>query len=366
MKKLLLRNHQSPGDICMLAYAIKCLHETYPGRFLTDFRGTSRELFHYNPYITPLDEKDGGVTVINAEYPLVHRSNEYPHHFIHAFVRDLETKLDIRIEFSKFQGFIPIGEEEQHWYSAVHEIRGEDPPYWIVNAGHKYDFTAKQWEYARYQQVADRFPETLFVQVGQTDHCHPRLEGDNVINLVGKTDTRQLIRLVYNSFGVITPVSFPMHLAYGVPAHPRFHRLSRACIVLSGGREPSHWQFGPNLQFLHTCGMLPCCDNGGCWKSRVVPLGDGDEKDRSLCLYPTATPSGQAIPKCMDMITVDEVCRKVEMFNASLDCPLPTSGDAGASTVACRDAAPSVPPERGRVPSPRREAKKRRAGKARS
>jgi len=319
MRKLVLKNHQSPGDVCMLAYAVKCLHESHPGDFLTDFHGTAREIFDYSPYVTELDEDDADVTVIEPEYPLIHRSNEYPYHFIHGFVHDLEARLGIRIGLSKFQGFISIGEEEKRWHSAVRETRGDDPPYWIINAGHKWDFTAKQWEFARFQQIVDRFPDLVFVQVGQADHCHPRLEGDNVIHLVGKTDTRQLIRLVYNSFGVITPVSLPMHLAYGVPAHPRFGRCSRACVVLSGGREPSHWQFGPNLQFLHTCGMLPCCDNGGCWKSRVVPLGDADEKDRSLCLYPTKTQSGQVIARCMDMISADEVCRKVEMYHACLD-----------------------------------------------
>ena len=317
-RKLLLKNNQSPGDICMLAYAIKSLHESHPGKFVTGFRGTAREIFECNPYVTELDESDREVTVIKLEYPLIHRSNEYPYHFVHAFVRDLEIKLGIRIQLSEFQGFIPIGDEEKNWHSTVHEIRGDDPPYWVINAGHKQDYTAKQWEHARFQQVINRFPETVFVQIGAREHCHPKLEGGNLISLVGKTDTRQLIRLVYNSFGVITPVSFPMHLAYGVPAHPRFGRKSRAAIVLSGGREPSHWQFGPNLQFLHTCGMLPCCDNGGCWRARVVPLGDGDPKDRSLCDFPTKTRSGQVIAKCMDMITADEVCSKIELYNAFL------------------------------------------------
>jgi len=323
VKKIILQNNQAPGDVCMLAYAIKCLHEGHPGRFLTDFQGTAREIFAYSPYITDLDPSDKDVRVLKAEYPLVHRSNEYPNHFIHAFVKDLEIKLRIRIGSTKFQGFITIGEEEKRCHSAVHEIRGDDPPFWVINAGHKRDFTAKQWEFARYQEIVGRFPETVFVQIGESEHCHPKLEGDNLISLVGKTDTRQLIRLVYNSFGVISPVSLPMHLAYGVPAHPRFRRRSRAAVILSGGREPSHWQFGPNMQFLHTCGMLPCCDNGGCWKSRVTPLGDGDEKDRSLCQFPTETRSGQVIPKCMDMITIDEVSSKIEMFNAALKYRLP-------------------------------------------
>jgi hypothetical protein len=63
---------------------------------------------------------------------------------------------------------------------------------------------------------------------------------------------------------------------------------------------------------------MPCCDDGGCWKSRVVPLGDGDEKDRAnLCLYPMETlykGSKQAISKCMASITTEDVIRAVERF----------------------------------------------------
>jgi hypothetical protein len=105
-----------------------------------------------------------------------------------------------------------------------------------------------------------------------------------------------------------------MHLAYAIPPHPRFQRKSRACIVIAGGREPNHWQMGANQQFLHTCGMLDCCDNGGCWNSRVIPLDDGDEKNKSLCLHPIKLTSGQTIPKCLDMISDDEVCCIIDKY----------------------------------------------------
>jgi hypothetical protein len=57
--------------------------------------------------------------------------------------------------------------------------------------------------------------------------------------------------------------------------------------------------------------MLPCCDNGGCWKSRVVPLGDGDDKDRpeELCVDVVG-----GLPRCMDMITADDVIRRIELY----------------------------------------------------
>ena len=60
-------------------------------------------------------------------------------------------------------------------------------------------------------------------------------------------------------------------------------------------------------------GSLLCCDNGGCWKARTVPLGDGDEKDREehLCVDVVGH-----LPHCMDMITAEDVVRRIELYFA--------------------------------------------------
>lgn len=318
-KKLIFQNHQSPGDIVMLLYGIASLHKSHPGKFLTDVRVTARELFDGCKFITPLDEKDPEVGILKCDYPDIHKSNAYPVRFATAFGNFLEDKIGVKIVSTRFSGLIEITPQEHSWLSAVNEILGRDVPYWIINAGHKKDFTAKAWSFARYQELVARFPDVWFVQVGAKEHVHPKLTGDNVINMVGKTDTRQLVRLVYNSFGVISGVSFPMHLSYAVPAHPRFNRKSRASIVIAGGREPAHWEHGPDQQFLHTCGMLPCCDQGGCWKSRVVPIHDGDSKDNSLCLSPVLLEDGQWIGQCMAMIEVEDVARAVKRYMDNLD-----------------------------------------------
>jgi ADP-heptose:LPS heptosyltransferase len=313
-KKIILRNLQSPGDIVVLAYAIKALHEQYPGKYITDIDTSCNEIFEGNPYISKLNRNDISVKVLNMEYPTINESNEKPYHFVNSFLDDLSNKLNIRLKPTAWTGAIWIKPEEEEWYSTVREMVNSDPPFWVINAGHKYDFTAKAWDFDRYQAIIDKFPNTTFVQVGHSDHLHPKLTGKNLINLVGKTDNRQLIRLVWNSFGVITPISFPMHLAYALRPHPRYNRKSRACIVIAGGREPNHWQAASSQQFVHTCGMLDCCDLGGCWKSRVVSLNDGDEQDRSLCLYPVKTISGQFIAKCMNLITTEEVCNLINRY----------------------------------------------------
>jgi ADP-heptose:LPS heptosyltransferase len=184
--------------------------------------------------------------------------------------------------------------------------------YWIVFAGGKHDYTAKWWDPASYQRVVDHFRgRILFVQCGDADHWHPRLHG--VLDLVGKTDLRQLVRLVYHADGVLCPVSFGMHLAAAVETKPGKPR-NRACVVVAGGREPPHWEAYPHHQPISTNGALPCCDNGGCWKSRCQLVGDGDEKDQNPCEHPVQITPDLRIPRCMHMITAEDVVRRIEMY----------------------------------------------------
>jgi len=64
-----------------------------------------------------------------------------------------------------------------------------------------------------------------------------------------------------------------MHLASAVESKIS-KKHNRACVVIAGGREPVHWEAYPTHQFIHTIGALSCCQNGGCWRSRTIPLGD--------------------------------------------------------------------------------------------
>lgn len=312
-RRILLRNALSPGDIITLTAAVRDLHLTHPGRFLTDVRTSCSALWEHNPYVTPLDEKASGVEELLCEYPLIHRSNHAPYHMIHGFRMFLEEKLGVRIDAHAFRGDIHLSAQEKSWMSQVEETEGLGTRFWIVVNGGKRDFTAKWWDPDRMQQVVDHFrSRILFVQCGEAGHFHPKLTG--VVDLVGKTTLRQLIRLMYHADGVVCPVTMAMHLAAAVETRPG-RRRNRPCVVIAGGREPSHWEAYPHHQYLHTNGSLPCCDQGGCWKSRVEPLYDKDPKDSSLCLYPVTQPSsGRLLPKCLDMVTVADVIRAIERY----------------------------------------------------
>lgn len=317
MRKLILTHFLSPGDVLMLTAVVRDLHLTFPGQFATDVRTSCGALWEHNPYITPLSEDDPDVEVIACEYPLIHQSNTLPYHFIHAFRLFLSERLGVEIRPSAFKGDVHLTEQEKTWMSQVDEITGTyGTRFWIIVSGGKKDFTNKWWDPARYQEVVNHFAgRILFVQCGEAgrDHVHQPL--DNVIDLVGKTDLRQMVRLMHHADGVVCPVTMFMHLAAAVEtrqARPR----NRPCVVVAGGREPSQWEAYPHHQFLHTNGCLPCCDEGGCWKSRVVPLGDGDEKDASLCLFPVVTESQATIPKCLELIRPRQVIQAMERFLA--------------------------------------------------
>ncbi len=327
MRKLILTNFQSPGDIVMLTAAVRDLHRAYPDEFLTDVRTSCPALWEYNPYITPLGEDDPGVEVIECHYPIINQSNQTPVHFLHGFPSYLNERLGLRIRVTDYKGDIHIGEPEREWFERVRSRAGTPEPFWLLVSGGKFDYTIKWWDHARYEEVIEHFRGRIqFVQVGEAGHHHPPLRG--AIDLRGQTDLRQLVRLVYHAQGVISPISLLMHLAAAVETPPGRPR-SRPCVVVAGGREPPHFTAYPHHQFIHTVGALRCCDDGGCWKSRTLPLGDGDPKDHpdELCVDVVGR-----LPRCMHMITAAEVIRRVELyFDGGALAYLPATESAGAA-----------------------------------
>lgn len=308
--------------------------------FETWVHTSAGSLWDNNPLVKQQPTTIAEIEDIQCAYPLIHRSNRSPFHFIHGFMQDLGSKLGVKIDPTEFKGDVYLSADEQRWMSQVQEITRMQLPYWIIGAGGKFDFTAKWWPSERYQQVVDHFRgRILFVQVGEKHHHHPSLNG--VLDLCGKTDLRQMIRLMHHAQGVLCPVTLHMHLAAAVPVRKGMPK-NRPCVVVAGGREPAQWEAYPHHQYLHRNGLLPCCDQGGCWKSRVVPLGDNDPKDElsKLCTHVVhlrdpsksyrrkpaeALPSHALpeaservvtdyLPRCLDMVAVGDVIRAISLY----------------------------------------------------
>jgi len=297
-----------PGDLLVLSATLRELHFWYEGQFETDVVSDFPAIWENNPYVTPLDEERDNVIVIDLVYPQAALSNYTPAHFIGSFVDHLNREFNLRLSISDFRGEVYLSDRDLQSTPQVAELCGVETPYWIIVSGGKYDSTVKWWDQDRYQEVVDHFRgKVLFVQVGQPGFHHPRLSG--VLDLRGRTDLRGLMRLVYHSQGVFSPVTFPMHLNAAVPLKGE---QPRGGVVVAGGREPPNWYAYPTQQVLHTVGSLPCCADGGCWRSRVHGLFDGDENDEEnlLCLNVV----DDHLPKCMDMISAERAITAIESY----------------------------------------------------
>ncbi|HJX50065.1 MAG TPA: hypothetical protein VJ438_01245, partial [Candidatus Nanoarchaeia archaeon] len=212
--------------------------------------------------------------------------------------------------FARQRGDLHLTTKEKQT-NIVKDIYGVDK-YWVIAPGGKRDCTCKIWDWRRFQKVIDYFDGKIkFVSIGRSDHLIEKLDG--VINLVDKFNEfpRDLVPLVYNSEGCVSGPSFLMHFAAAMP--PRYGNERKPCVAIFGGREPSMWSTYHNHQVLHTNGAFACCDNGGCWQSRVVPLQKDADKHTRICHLPIKS-VGKSIPSCMDSITSSDVIRAIEKY----------------------------------------------------
>jgi hypothetical protein len=92
----------------------------------------------------------------------------------------------------------------------------------------------------------------------------------------------------------------------------------RPAVCLLSGFLPPSWVWYGTSMLLCKAQALPCWrEKPGCWRSRVVPLGDGDSKDRdSLCRLPVVGEE-ESVPKCMQLITAEEVMAVVLTYNGT-------------------------------------------------
>ena len=300
MKKLILRANLCPGDILTLTAAVESLHLTYPGEYVTDVRTTTPEIWQHNPRITPLDDNDSEVEKLDLKYPSINRSNQEHVPFLGGYTEDLGRKLGRPLTLKVNRPFLYLSDAEKTWIDQVqhHVTGGRKIAFWLINAGIKNDYTAKAWPVEYFQEVVDRtHGRVQWVQIGSDEHDHPRLTG--VIDLRGKTDHRQLIRLAWHARGGLGPVTYLQHLCAA---------WEKPYLCLLGGREPVTWTQYPLQHTFHTMGLLPCCRTAACWRSRIEA---SSERESSLCEQPVFGMQ-RPVAKCMALIRPADVLQVLE------------------------------------------------------
>ena len=291
-EKLILKCNLCPGDVLTLTAAVESLHRTYPGQYVTDVRTPAKEIWHANPHVTTILDSEPGARVIDMHYPSINRCNQEAIPFLGGYTEYLAEQLGRPLRLQTNRPHIYMSAQELAEPPAI------DGPFWIVNAGIKSDYTCKAWPIEYFQEVVDRTQGKIrWVQIGLREHNHPQLRGVTSL-LDSGPPLRELIRLAYHAQGGLGPVTFLQHLCAA---------WQKPYVCLVGGREPATWVQYPYQHTLHTVGQLDCCRPHSCWRARVVPLGDGDHKDKSLCQYPVTAGLARPSPKCMAMIRPEEV-----------------------------------------------------------
>ena len=290
-RKLILRQTQSPGDILAFSCSLGALAESYPN-YEIDVRTPCQEIFENSPRITPLKDDDPEVETFDIGYDEISISGWAGLHFTDAFRHDMEKQLGVPIKKTGNKPEIWISDEEKSWFNQVHCEFNDDSPYWVGNFGHKQDNILKQ--YHRWQEVVDLFNayfkgKVKFVQIGHKDHIHPPLKG--VLNLIGKTDTRQYIRLVHNAHGTVGSISFQFVLSQA---------FEQPAVCVAAGKEGPRWQRNNAIRYITNVGALPCAVADGCWL--------GGEKGE--CKNLVKTDNGE-VPRCFEMIKPEEIVKAI-------------------------------------------------------
>lgn len=284
---IIFKNRQAIGDILMFTCAIRDFAQKFPD-WPINVHSTVMHIWDNNPYLTrDLTPENAEIIEVGPSF-LTNASNRDDRHFANAFRLSIEEKLGISIPQGAIKPDIWMTEEE---ISALPIVA---PPYWIIVAGEKGDWTAKTYPFKRWEEFVQKHPEITFVQIGAKEHRHPHLSFPNVINLIGKTqdrDTgfRDLLKLFYHAEGSIGLVSFQMHLAAA---------FNLPCVVVAGAREPARFTRYPGHQYLCTDGCLPCAEKSACWHCDL----------EKRCKF-VVEQDGQKFPKCVDIITVSDIDR---------------------------------------------------------
>lgn len=338
-KAVVFNNKQKIGDSLMFTCAVRDFKKAFPDVKL-GIRMTAGHILDNNPYTDPsinpeewkqLAEKqvahlpreerdkkavfdlgEGKFFVKIGPGLLTNKSNSLDWHFANAYRLSIEKQLGLTIPQGESRPDIWLTQEE---YDAPRPFA---QPYWVICVTGEKGWGCKMYPIDRWQKVVDQNPKLTFVQIGTKGDNPPRLEGKNVIDMVGKTEdkhtgVRSLFKLFLNAEGSIGLVSFHMHLSGG---------LYKPAVIIAGAREPVSFTRYAGHQYLANDGCLPCAVTA-CWKcdikacTNLVDLsGNGlvlqrDSRGKAL-IKPEE--ESKVMPKCVDMIEPEEVTKAIQQY----------------------------------------------------
>lgn len=308
--RVVLHNHQRLlGDRLLMTPLIRDLKATFPHWHLyVDV--ASDAAWRNNPHIDgivtpgrPAPEKiDYTFNVGPMRATQSSRTNGL--HITRAFAESFVRMTGLPLHDGPFKCDLHLSVAEQAWQP----VKG---PYWVINCDTA-NMGSKRWVANRWRELVRSLDDLTFVQVGLPQATRIDLSDEpNVISLVGRTDERQLMSLVYQAVGCISLVSSLQHIAAA---------FDKPCVVLAGGREPRSFCSYPAQHHIDRLGTLECCRDRACWKNSIEACVDKTDD----------------VARCMQMISTLEVAIGVRKFyqGGRLTSPLPGKAELDATILA--------------------------------
>lgn len=283
------------------------LERKFQVRFNTGGKPHFQQVFYGNPYLTDFSgEPDIGL-MIGTQLGC-NAAGRLGCHITESFRMAIMAKTGFEFPIGELIPDLHLTDDEK---ALPPIIEGR---YWVIANGKRLPFTSKFWPPERWQAVISALPEITFVHVGfddgekNSEHYHPKLYGDNVIDMIGKTQDprsgiRELFRIVHDADGCLSLVSSMAHIAAG---------FRKPCVTIGGAREPAQFEMYPFHRYIHYQGAMKCVgkDSSGndrdhqgiksCWKESAAACPNLD----------------QGYPTCMMMIEPDQVIDGIRSYYA--------------------------------------------------
>lgn len=295
IKEVVFKNRQRIGDMLVFTCGVRDFKKAFPDVRINVI-STAGHIWDHNPNVdrTLLPTPENTIEIGPGK--LTNKSNSLDWHFANAFRVSIEEKLGISIPQGESRPDIYLTQEE--WDSP----RLIEKPYWIISTSGEKGWGCKMYPFSQWQKVIDQNPDLTFVQIGTAEDNAPRLQGANVVDYIGKTQSREtgirdLFKLFLHAEGSIGLVSFHMHLSGG---------LHKPCIVIAGAREPVSFTQYPGHRYLATDGCLPCALTA-CWHCNIDACTNLIIREETL---------EKKIPKCVDIINPEDITRAIRSYYA--------------------------------------------------
>ena len=296
-KEIVFHNRQRIGDALMFTCGVRDFKKAFPD-VRVNVISIADHICDNNPYVDNKLVPTSENTVKIGPSKLTNASNRIDWHFTNAYRISIEDALGVNILQTLSRPDIWLTEEE---YNAPPVT---EKPYWIIIIGGEKGWGCKMYPFERWQEFVNQNPDVLFYQLGAKEDAHPKLQGDNVVDYIGKTQSRDtgirdLFKLFLNAEGSIGLVSFQMHLSAA---------FNKPCIVVAGAREPVSFTRYAGHQYLTTEGCLPCSSYKACWHCNIDTCKDLviDQNKKEVL--------DRKVPKCVDLIKPEDLTLALKRY----------------------------------------------------